>query len=87
MILNNFSLHVKKGEVVGVLGKNGVGKTTLFDCITTIAKIDMGDILINGMSVQKNPYEIKNNSGICFQESLILLFRIFLMVPLIEIKT
>lgn len=70
IILNNFNLHVKKGEVIGILGKNGAGKTTLFDCITTIAKIDKGDILINGVSIQTNPYETKNNIGICFQEAI-----------------
>jgi ABC-2 type transport system ATP-binding protein len=70
VIFDDFTLHVAKGEIVGVLGKNGVGKTTMFDCITTIARIDGGDIRVNGLSIKTNPYETKNRIGICFQDSI-----------------
>lgn len=69
-VFKDLNLHIKKGEVVGILGKNGMGKTTLFECITTISKLDDGDILIDGISIKKDPYRSKNKVGICFQDAI-----------------
>ncbi len=46
-ILNNVRFNVKKGEVLAILGPNGVGKTTLLKCINSILKRTKGDIYIN----------------------------------------
>ena len=47
-VLNNINFRVEKGEILAILGPNGVGKTTLLKCINSILKRDKGDILING---------------------------------------
>jgi len=47
-ILKKISFKVNKGEMVGILGKNGVGKTTLLRIIANIYKPDSGSITVNG---------------------------------------
>jgi lipopolysaccharide transport system ATP-binding protein len=47
-VLNDVSFSVKKGEMLGILGKNGIGKTTLLRLIAGIYKPDAGTITING---------------------------------------
>jgi iron complex transport system ATP-binding protein len=46
-VLNNINFSVEKGEVLVILGPNGVGKTTLLKCINSILKRDKGDVYIN----------------------------------------
>ncbi len=46
--LNNINLEIKKGEVVGLLGKNGAGKSTLLKIITGVLTPSNGEIQING---------------------------------------
>lgn len=52
--LANVSFSIKKGEVVGIIGKSGAGKTTLVDIILGLLKIDSGDIQIDSKSVYSN---------------------------------
>ncbi len=47
-ILNNISFNVEKGEILAILGPNGVGKTTLLKCINSILKREKGDIQVSG---------------------------------------
>ncbi|MGM0601299.1 MAG: ABC transporter ATP-binding protein, partial [Candidatus Rifleibacteriota bacterium] len=53
-VLNKLSLSVQPGEIFGVLGLNGIGKTTLFKCILGLLKKDEGEIFYKG-----SPLEIK----------------------------
>jgi iron complex transport system ATP-binding protein len=46
-VLNNIHFSVEKGEILAILGPNGVGKTTLLKCINSILKRKNGDIYIN----------------------------------------
>ena len=62
-IIDNLSLEIKNGEIFGFLGPNGVGKTTTIKMITGILEIDEGDILIENISIQKNPVEAKKQFG------------------------
>lgn len=50
-ILNDVSFSVKKGEIFGILGRNGIGKTTLLRLISGIYKPDNGKIIVNGRLV------------------------------------
>ena len=52
MLYENLSFSVKEGEVLVVLGKNGIGKTTLLKCITTELKGYTGEILIDGKDIR-----------------------------------
>jgi iron complex transport system ATP-binding protein len=47
-VLNNINFSVEKGEILTILGPNGVGKTTLLKCINSILKREKGDVYING---------------------------------------
>lgn len=47
-IIENININVKKGEIVAIIGKSGVGKSTLFNIISGIEKLQDGEIFING---------------------------------------
>ena len=47
-VLRSVSLHVNKGEIVGIIGANGAGKTTLLNTIAGVLKAWKGEILFNG---------------------------------------
>lgn len=52
-VLNNLNLKVKKGEIFGLLGPSGAGKTTLIKILTGQLKAEEGNSVINGMDSQK----------------------------------
>jgi branched-chain amino acid transport system ATP-binding protein len=59
MAVKNFSLELKKGEILGVIGPNGAGKTTLFNLITGFYKPDKGKIVFRGEDITGiRPHEI-----------------------------
>lgn len=53
-ILNNVSLRIKSGEIFGVVGNNGSGKTVLMKCICGFLKPDQGTIYVNGRRIGKD---------------------------------
>ena len=54
-ILDNISFNVNSGEILGMLGPNGVGKSTLFNLIIGLIKPDYGSIIINEENVLNYP--------------------------------
>ena len=54
-ILDNINFNVNSGEILGMLGPNGVGKSTLFNLIIGLIKPDFGSIIINGENVLNYP--------------------------------
>jgi ABC-2 type transport system ATP-binding protein len=57
--VDNVSFNVEDGDIFAFIGHNGAGKTTLIKSIVGIHDFDEGDILIDGMSIKKNPVECK----------------------------
>ena len=55
--IDNLNLNIEKG-IYGLLGENGAGKTTLMRVLTTILPVSKGNILINGINLESNNYEI-----------------------------
>ncbi|EUJ26155.1 ABC transporter ATP-binding protein [Listeria floridensis FSL S10-1187] len=55
IVLQNISFQLKQGEITALIGRNGVGKTTLFSTISGIYTADSGEILINGVNLAVNP--------------------------------
>jgi lipopolysaccharide export system ATP-binding protein len=54
-ILDNISFSINSGEILGMLGPNGVGKSTLFNLIIGLLKPDFGSIIIDGENVLNYP--------------------------------
>ena len=49
LILDNINFKINEGEIFGMLGPNGVGKSTIFNLITGLIKPDSGEIKINNI--------------------------------------
>ena len=54
-ILDNLNLQLNNGQILGLLGPNGVGKSTIFNLITGLISPDFGSILINSEIINKYP--------------------------------
>ena len=65
--LDHFNLTVKSGEIFGLLGPNGSGKTTTINCILSLLKYDKGDIKIFGKEMRPDSYDIKKDIGVIMQ--------------------
>lgn len=57
--VKDLNLNIESGEIYGFIGQNGAGKTTTIKCVVGALDFESGDILINGMSIKKNPIEAK----------------------------
>ena len=64
--VDNVSLSVKKGEIVGLLGPNGAGKTTTFYMIAGLIKPDNGEIFINSKDVTHYPMYRRAKDGLSY---------------------
>lgn len=63
LAVDNISFKVKKGSIVGFLGKNGAGKSTTMNIITGYISASGGTARINGYDILKNPMEVKKCIG------------------------
>lgn len=57
--VDNLSLEIKDGEIYGFIGHNGAGKTTTLKACIGLISFDTGDIIIDGVSILRNPMECK----------------------------
>ncbi len=63
-VVDNVSVEVKQGEIVGLLGPNGAGKTTTFYSIVGLIKPDSGLVFIGGENITKLPMYQRARKGI-----------------------
>lgn len=54
-VLNGLSMHINKGESVGIMGTSGAGKTTLTDILLGLMKPQEGSITVDGMDIYSSP--------------------------------
>ena len=69
-VLKNINLHIKKGEVVVIIGPSGSGKSTLLRCINQLETVDGGALTVNGVSIHDKKTDInkvRRNIGMVFQ--------------------
>ena len=65
--LDNFSLEIKKGEIFGLLGPNGSGKTTTINCLLSLLKYDKGEVQLFGEKMGPNRRDLKKRIGVVCQ--------------------
>jgi len=63
-VVDDVSLFVEKGEIVGLLGANGAGKTTTFYMMTGLQRTERGSISMNGENVTKLPMYLRARLGL-----------------------
>jgi lipopolysaccharide export system ATP-binding protein len=65
-VVDNVSLKVAPGEVVGLLGPNGAGKTTTFHILVGLTRADSGRVLLNGHDLSDFPMYLRARHGLSY---------------------
>lgn len=65
--LDHFSLEIMEGEIFGLLGPNGSGKTTTINCILSLLAYDKGNIEVFGRKMLPDSYDLKRQIGVVMQ--------------------
>jgi lipopolysaccharide export system ATP-binding protein len=65
-VVDNISLEIQQGEVVGLLGPNGAGKTTTFYILVGLARPDNGHVMLDGEDITDLPMYLRARSGISY---------------------
>src|SRR5215208_2125032 len=63
-VVDNVSLSIEQGEVVGLLGANGAGKTTTFYMMVGLERAETGNIFLNGQDVTVLPMYLRARLGL-----------------------
>lgn len=74
-VVNDVSLRIGRGEVVGLLGPNGAGKTTCFYMMVGLIRPDSGDIFIDGDMVTSQPIHRRAAHGLAYLPQEASIFR------------
>ena len=67
--VNGISFDVQRGEIFGLLGQNGAGKSTTLEIIETLREKTSGEVIVNGFNLDKEPDKIKKIIGVQLQTS------------------
>ena len=65
-VVDNITLNITQGEVVGLLGPNGAGKTTTFYIIVGLTSPDSGQVLLDGVNITDFPMYVRARNGISY---------------------
>ncbi|MEL7274646.1 MAG: ABC transporter ATP-binding protein [Pseudomonadota bacterium] len=72
-VLTDFNLHVRPGEKLGIVGRSGVGKTTLVNLLLRFHDVEAGVITLDGVNIAKVPQkELRQTLGIVTQDTAML---------------
>jgi ABC-2 type transport system ATP-binding protein len=67
--VKGISFDVYEGEIFGLLGPNGAGKSTTLEIIETLRDKTSGEVMVDGMNLDKQPHDIKKIIGVQLQSS------------------
>lgn len=67
LALDHLNLDIQKGEIFGLLGPNGSGKTTAINCILSLLTFDKGTIRLFDAPMSPDAYDLKRNIGVVMQ--------------------
>jgi lipopolysaccharide export system ATP-binding protein len=73
--LDNLTLHVGRGEIVGLFGRDGAGKTICFEAIMGLAAIDSGEILLDGIEITNLTVDQRGPLGLSYLPQEVSVFR------------
>lgn len=65
--VDHFNLNVNEGEILGLLGPNGSGKTTTINCLLSLLQYDKGSVTIFDKDMKPEAYDIKSQIGVVMQ--------------------
>lgn len=65
--LDHFNLEIEEGEIFGLLGPNGSGKTTTINCILSLLAFDKGTVEVFGKEMRPDSYDLKRQIGVVMQ--------------------
>ena len=68
LALDHFDLHIKQGEIFGLLGPNGSGKTTAINCMLSLLNFDRGSIALFDEAMSATRYDLKRRIGVVPQQ-------------------
>ncbi|MBE6678286.1 MAG: ABC transporter ATP-binding protein [Ruminococcaceae bacterium] len=69
-VLKDVSLEIKKGDMIGIVGRSGVGKSTLINLVMRLYDLDEGTLLIDGIPIQNYSQRcLRSQIGVVLQES------------------
>ena len=68
VLFENLSFGIAEGQRIGLVAKNGSGKTTTMNCILALLKYNEGEIKIFGKEMSPSAYDIKSKIGVVFQD-------------------
>jgi len=69
-IINNFSVKVEKGQKVAIVGPTGAGKTTMVKLLMRFYDIQSGEILVDGINIQKySRFDLRDQFGMVLQDA------------------
>ncbi len=72
MVVDNFSLHIKKGETVALVGQSGSGKSTIANLLTRFYDVNIGSITVDGINIKDmTKKSLRNLMGIVTQDSIL----------------
>lgn len=71
-VLNDINLHIKPGEMIGLVGSSGTGKSTIINLVMNLYKVDSGVLRIDGVDINKiNPESLRGQIGVVLQETFL----------------
>ena len=71
-VLTNIDLHIKSGEFIGLVGKSGVGKSTLINLIMRMYDVEDGSICVDGVDIRDISQDaLRSQMGVVLQETFL----------------